>query len=112
MNPPVDVAGVNPGFVTTTSTAPAAAPAGATAVSVVELITVTDVAAVAPKRTPVPVPVPVSGSKKFVPLIVTDVPPASAPVFGVIVAIVGIRFTAAGVPIVPFQGVPTLAVPP
>ena len=65
----------------TTSTAPAAF-AGVVQVTVVALTTEIDVAAVPPKVTPL---VPV----KFVPVIVTDVPPAVGPLEGLIVVIVG-----------------------
>jgi hypothetical protein len=61
-------------FVTVTDTAPAA-PAGVVAVIVVLLTTVTPVAAADPNVTVAP-------DAKFVPVIVTAVPPASAPPFG------------------------------
>ena len=69
------------GVVTTTLTAPAV-PEGVRAVIEVELRTSTLVAAVPPIVTPV---VPV----KFVPVIVTDCPPAIGPVFELIAVIVG-----------------------
>jgi hypothetical protein len=59
---------------TITVTAPAV-PAGVTAVIVVLLTTTTLVAAAAPKVTVAP-------EAKFVPVIVTDVPPAVEPLFG------------------------------
>ena len=70
-----------PGVVTTTLAVPAL-PAGVVAVMVVALTTVTLVAAVPPMVTPV---APV----KFVPVIVTLVPPAELPVAGAIAATVG-----------------------
>ncbi len=69
------------GFVTTTVTAPAAW-AGVVAVMEVELTTVTPVAAVPPKLTVAPV-------AKFVPVMVTGVPPVVDPLFGVILLTVG-----------------------
>jgi len=68
---PVDVP---PGVVTVTFTAPAI-PAGAVAVTDVAELTTTPVAAFAPNRTAV---APV----RFVPVIVTDVPPATGPLVG------------------------------
>jgi len=65
---------VPPGVVTVTLTAPAA-PAGAVAVTDVAEFTTTPVAAVAPNLTEV---APV----RFVPVIVTDVPPAAGPLVG------------------------------
>nr|MCA1071700.1 hypothetical protein [Delftia acidovorans] len=65
---------VPPGVVTRTSTVPAA-PAGAVAVMLVALLTVKPPAAVAPKVTAV---APV----KFVPVRVTEVPPAVGPAVG------------------------------
>ena len=62
-----------PGVVTVTSTMPV--PAGLSAVILVALTTVTSVAAVVPKSTAV---APV----KPVPVIVTDVPPATGPLVG------------------------------
>ena len=70
-----------PDVVRTTSTAPAVF-AGVAQVTVVALTTDTDVAAVPPKVTPL---VPV----KFVPVIVTDMPPAVGPLEGLTVVIVG-----------------------
>src|ERR1041384_2207061 len=69
------------GFVTTTLAA-AAACAGVVAVIEVLLLTVTPVAAVPPMLTLAPL-------TKFAPLIVTDVPPAVVPVFGVMLLTVG-----------------------
>jgi hypothetical protein len=63
-----------PGFVTVTVTAPAL-PAGVVAVIVVLFTTVTPVAAVPPNVTVAP-------AAKFVPVIVTAVPPVVDPVFG------------------------------
>ena len=63
-----------PAFVTVTVTAPAV-PAGVVAVIVVLFTTVTPVAAALPNITVAPV-------AKFVPVIVTAVPPATAPLFG------------------------------
>jgi hypothetical protein len=63
-----------PGFVTVTVTAPAA-PAGVVAVIVVLLTTVTPVAAALPNVTVAP-------ATKFVPVIVTAVPPVTDPLFG------------------------------
>jgi len=67
--------------VTTTITAPAVC-AGVVAVIDVPLATFTFVAAVPPKVTVAPV-------RKPVPVMVTEVPPAALPVFGVIDATVG-----------------------
>ena len=67
--------------VTVTFTAPAE-PAGVVAVICVLLTTVTFVAALLPKLT-------VAGATKFAPAIVTPVPPASGPEFGVTLPIVG-----------------------
>jgi hypothetical protein len=68
------VAEVPPGVVTVTSTVPAE-PAGEVAVMLVSLTTVNEVAAVLPKLTAV---APVNP----LPVIVTDVPPASGPAVG------------------------------
>ena len=68
-------------LVTTTFTVPAAS-AGVVAVIDVLLTTVTPVAAVPPKLTVAP-------AKKFVPVIVTPVPPAVGPVLGAIEVTVG-----------------------
>jgi len=76
------VALVPPGVVTVTSIAPTA-PAGLVAVMLVALITVTLVAATPPKLTPV---APV----KFVPVIVTLVPPAAGPLAGLTEVTVGV----------------------
>ena len=70
-----------PGVVTVTSTVPAL-PAGDTAVICVALFTVKLVAAVAPNFTAV-------APLRFVPVIVTLVPPASGPALGEIPVIVG-----------------------
>ncbi len=67
--------------VTVTFTGPAA-PEGVVAVMEVPFTTVTFVAAVLPNIT-------VAGATKFVPVIVTDVPPASGPTFGVTPLTVG-----------------------
>jgi hypothetical protein len=75
------VALVPPTVVTLTSTIPATC-AGDVAVIVVALLTVKPVAAVAPKSTAV---APV----KFVPVIVTDVPPAAGPLVGFTFVTVG-----------------------
>jgi hypothetical protein len=69
------------GFVTITLTEPAAS-AGVVAWIEVELETVTDVAAVLPKVTVAPV-------WKFVPVMVTTVPPEVVPEVGVMEVIVG-----------------------
>ena len=69
------------GFVTVTLTAPAAC-AGVVAVIAVLLLTVTLVAAVPPKLTAAP-------ETKLLPLIVTAVPPAVAPLLGEMLLIVG-----------------------
>ena len=71
------------GFVTTTVTAPAALPAGVVAVIVVLLTTTTLVAAVLPNVTVAP-------AAKFVPVIVTLVPPTVEPVFGDTFVTVGV----------------------
>jgi hypothetical protein len=70
-----------PGFVTVTVTAPAL-PAGVVAVICVPLTTTTFVAALLPKITVAP-------AAKFVPVIVTAVPPAVVPVFGETLVTVG-----------------------
>ncbi len=70
------------GLVTATLTAPAPGCAGATAVSVVPDVIVTDVAGVPPKLTPVT-------WLNVVPVIVTLVPPAVGPLFGLTDVIVG-----------------------
>ena len=72
---------VPPGVVTRTLAGPAA-PAGVVAVMVVALTTLTLVAAVPPIVTAV---APV----RFMPVMLTDVPPAVGPVFGVIDVTVG-----------------------
>lgn len=73
VNAPLDVT-VPPNAVTEISTAPAD-PAGATAVIWVALFTINDVAATVPKRTD-------AAPLKLVPVMVTLVPPAIAPLFG------------------------------
>ena len=78
---PADAADDPPGVVTTTSTVPADF-AGDTAVIDVPEFTTTPVAAVPPKVTPV---APV----RFVPVIVTDVPPAVEPLDGLKLVTVG-----------------------
>ena len=88
VNPAVDVA-EPPDVVTTTSTAPAAC-AGVVAVTCVAEPTVNEVAAVPPKVTDVVL-------LRFVPVIVTAVPPAVGPDDGTIVDTVG---GGGGVPIV------------
>jgi hypothetical protein len=70
-----------PFIVTATATAPAAC-AGVVAVIVVLLLTTTLVAAVPPNVTVAPV-------AKFVPVIVTAVPPAVVPLFGLTLVTVG-----------------------
>jgi hypothetical protein len=75
-----DVALVPPGVVTVTSTVPA--PAGEVAVICVALLNVNVVAAVAPNFTAV---APV----KFVPVMVTTVPPAAGPLAGLTLLTVG-----------------------
>jgi hypothetical protein len=75
-----DVALVPPGVVTVTSTVPA--PAGEVAVICVALFTVNVVAPVAPNFTAV---APV----KFVPVMVTLVPPAAGPLAGLTLVTVG-----------------------
>ncbi len=69
-------------MVTTTSTAPAVW-AAVVAVMVVSLTTVTPVASVAPKVTVAPL-------TKFVPVIVTAVPPVSGPLVGSMEVTVGV----------------------
>jgi hypothetical protein len=71
----------DPTLVTVTVTAPAL-PAGVVAVIVVAFTTVTPVAAALPNVTVAPV-------AKFVPVIVTAVPPAVDPVFGLTLVTVG-----------------------
>jgi hypothetical protein len=68
------VAEVPPGVVAATSTVPAS-PAGEVAVTLVSLTTVTPVATALPKLT-------VTGAMNPVPVMVTDVPPASGPALG------------------------------
>ena len=75
------VALVPPGVVTVTSTVPAV-PAGAVAVIWVALLTVTLVAAFEPKLTEAPL-------TKFVPVIVTMVPPVVGPAVGLMLVTVG-----------------------
>jgi hypothetical protein len=71
-----------PVLVTVTVTAPAA-PAGVVAVIVVLFTTTTFVAAVPPNVTPAPL-------AKFVPVIVTPVPPSVDPLFGLTLVTVGV----------------------
>ena len=68
------------GLVTTTATAPT--PAGLTAVNEVDEVTVTGVAVLPPMVTDVP-------GTKFVPVMVTLVPPTVGPVEGLTALIVG-----------------------
>lgn len=82
MNPPVSVALSPLGFVTDTLTDPAAW-AGVTAVMVVLFGTLIFEAGAPPTVTVAP-------DRKFVPDIVTDVPPAVPPLFGAIDVIVGV----------------------
>jgi hypothetical protein len=70
-----------PGLVTVTVTAPAL-PAGVVAVILVLLTTTTLVAAVPPNVTVAP-------AAKFVPVMVTAVPPAARPLFGATLLTVG-----------------------
>src|SRR6185312_15131514 len=86
------VALVPAGVVTVTSTTPAAAPVGAVTVIEVSLLTVKLAAAIAPKLTAV-------APRKFVPVIVTTVPPASGPLLGETLMTVG-----GGVMPFPFNG--------
>jgi hypothetical protein len=81
VNPFVKLPFCPPGFVTVTVTAPAP-PAGVVAVIVVLFTKLTFVAAVPPNVTVAPV-------AKFVPVIVTAVPPAVVPLFGVTLLTVG-----------------------
>jgi hypothetical protein len=81
VNPFVKLPLGTPGFVTVTVTAPTL-PAGVVAVICVALTTTTFVAAVLPNVTVAPV-------AKFVPVIVTAVPPAVVPVFGETLVTVG-----------------------
>src|SRR4029077_470781 len=71
----------DPRLVTVTVTAPAV-PAGVAAVIVVPFTTTTFVAAAAPNVTVAP-------AAKFVPVMVTDVPPEVVPVFGLTLPTVG-----------------------
>ena len=77
-----EVADVPPDVVTVTSTVPVVNFAGEVAVTVVELTTLTPVAAVPPKLTVAPL-------MKFVPVIVTAVPPPDGPLFGLTPVTVG-----------------------
>ena len=79
MKPPVDVT-EPPAVVTTTSRAPAV-PAG--------VVTTTDVEVLVPSVAAAPPMVTDVTPDRLVPVIVTDVPPAVGPAFGVIVLIVG-----------------------
>ncbi len=81
-----------PGFVTVTVTAPAL-PTGVVAVICVGLTTTTLVAAAAPNVTVAP-------AAKFVPVIVTAVPPAADPLFGATLLTVGVGATTSA----PFNG--------
>ena len=81
MNPPAKAPLCPPGLLTVTSTAPAL-PAGVVAVICVPLTTTTLVAAALPNVTVAPV-------TKFAPVIVTAVPPAVVPLFGLTLATVG-----------------------
>ncbi len=69
-----------PGVVTLTSTVPV--PAGEVAVICVALLTVNEPAALPPKLTAL-------APEKFVPVMVTPVPPAAGPVFGLTPVTVG-----------------------
>jgi hypothetical protein len=79
--PPARLPLCPPGFVTVTVAAPAL-PAGVTAVMVVLLTTTTLLAAVPPNVTVAPL-------AKFVPVIVTAVPPDTGPLFGDTLVTVG-----------------------
>ena len=81
MNPFARLPLCPPELVTVTVTAPAL-PAGTVAVIVVLFTTTTFVAAAAPNVTVAP-------AKKFVPVIVTAVPPAVGPLFGLTLLTVG-----------------------
>jgi hypothetical protein len=81
VNAPARLPLTPPELVTVTATVPALS-AGVVAVIDVLLVTVTPVAATLPNVTVSPV-------AKFVPVIVTDVPPASGPPFGVTLVTVG-----------------------
>jgi hypothetical protein len=81
VNPFVKLPLCAPGFVTVAVTAPAL-PAGVVAVISVPLTATTFVAAVPPNVTVAP-------AAKFVPVIVTDVPPAVVPLFGDTLVTVG-----------------------
>ena len=81
MNPFGKLPPGTPGLVTVTVTAPAL-PAGVVAVIVVLFTTVTPVAAVLPNVTVAP-------EAKLVPVIVTAVPPAVDPLFGLTLLTVG-----------------------
>jgi hypothetical protein len=80
--PPARLPLTGPGLVTVTVTAPAA-PAGVVAVIDVLLATTTLVAATPPNVTVAPL-------AKFVPVIVTAVPPATGPLFGDTLVTVGV----------------------
>ena len=93
-------------FVTVTVTAPVA-PAGVVAVIDVALTTVTPVAAVEPNFTVAPV-------AKFVPVIVTAVPPATGPLFGDTLVTVGgaaYVYPLARVPLCPLTVTVTVTAP-
>ena len=81
MNPPLRLP-LRPPTVTVTATAPVL-PAGVVAVIVVLFTTTTFVAAALPKLTVAPV-------AKFVPVIVTAVPPEVKPLFGLTLVTVGV----------------------
>jgi hypothetical protein len=81
VKPATNVANWSSGLVTRTSTTPAAW-GGVTAPSCVALVTVTDAAATPPKDTVAP-------ARKFVPHTVTSVPPASGPLVGRRLMVVG-----------------------
>ena len=78
----LEVPEVPAGVVTVTSTVPV--PAGDVALIDVALLTITPVAALAPKSTAV-------APLRLVPVMVTDVPPASGPLFGLTAVTVGPR---------------------
>jgi len=75
------VADVPPGLTTVTSIVPADS-LGSTAVMLVEELTVNELAATVPKSTTL-------APEKFVPVIVTDVPPAVPPRLGLVPLTVG-----------------------
>jgi hypothetical protein len=92
--------------VTVTLTAPAL-PAGVVAVMLVLLTTTTFVAAALPNVTVAPV-------AKFVPVIVTDVPPATGPLFGLTLLTVGVTtyvYPFARLPLCPLTVTVTVTAP-